>query len=147
MEKTFDNKEASIQDAEMDLSLQQSLRFGNLDNISKDEDKSTRQRLDLVLMPLLGFCYMLQFLDKMTLSYSSLLGLIKDTASSLPRKPSIPDVGTDCVSRNLSAANMLGAPVSSISDISSGRSQLLILWFEFPLANILQHLSFFGVLY
>ncbi|EHK21774.1 uncharacterized protein TRIVIDRAFT_151831 [Trichoderma virens Gv29-8] len=67
----------------MDLSLQQSLRFGTLDNISKDEDKSTRQRLDLVLMPLLGFCYMLQFLDKMTLSYSSLLGLIKDTANKL----------------------------------------------------------------
>ncbi|UKZ51037.1 hypothetical protein TrVGV298_004792 [Trichoderma virens] len=82
MEKTVDNKEKFVQDAEMDLSLQQSLRFGTLDNISKDEDKSTRQRLDLVLMPLLGFCYMLQFLDKMTLSYSSLLGLIKDTAKT-----------------------------------------------------------------
>jgi len=93
MEKTFDNKENFVQDAENDLSLQQSLGFGNLDNISKDEDKSTRQRLDIVLMPLLGFCYMLQFLDKMTLSYSSLLGLIKDTVSSLPHKRSVPGVG------------------------------------------------------
>lgn len=126
MEKTFDNKEKFAQDTEIDLSLQQSLRFGNLDNISEDEDKSTRQRLDVVLMPLLGFCYMLQFLDKMTLSYSSLLGLIKDTVSSLPNKPSAPDVGTECVSRNLSAANIPGALASFISDISSGRSQLLI---------------------
>src|SRR6266511_5406552 len=31
------------------------------------------------LMPLLGFCYMLQFLDKSSLNYSTLLGLITDT--------------------------------------------------------------------
>lgn len=126
MEKTFDNKEKFVQHAENDLSLQQPLGFGNLDNISKDEDKSTRQRLDVVLMPLLGFCYMLQFLDKMTLSYSSLLGLIKDTVSFLPHKPSVPDARTECASRNLSVANIPGAPASFISDISSGHSQLLI---------------------
>jgi hypothetical protein len=28
-------------------------------------------------MPLLGFCYMLQFLDKASLNYSTLLGLLK----------------------------------------------------------------------
>lgn len=37
-----------------------------------------RQKADLVLIPLLGFCYLLQFLDKQTLSYASLLGMPQD---------------------------------------------------------------------
>jgi len=35
------------------------------------------------LLPLLAFCYMLQFLDKSSLNYSALLGLRKDTVSIL----------------------------------------------------------------
>lgn len=35
-------------------------------------------------MPLLGFCYLLQFLDKQSLSYATVLGLLEDTVSHLP---------------------------------------------------------------
>lgn len=63
-------------------------------SITAEEDKATRRKLDLVLMPLLGFCYMLQFLDKMTLSYSALLGIIKDAVGSGSGTPSITPVLT-----------------------------------------------------
>jgi len=39
-----------------------------------------RWKIDLVLMPLLGFCYMLQFLDKLSLNYASLLGILEDVS-------------------------------------------------------------------
>jgi len=83
METTISHKEKSAQDSEMDLSNQISYRVGAVDSISASEDAATRRKLDFVLMPLLGFCYMLQFLDKATLSYSSLLGLPKDTVGCL----------------------------------------------------------------
>ncbi|GLI77294.1 hypothetical protein PoHVEF18_005582 [Penicillium ochrochloron] len=37
-----------------------------------------RRKVDWILLPLLGFCYILQFLDKQTLSYASLLGMLQD---------------------------------------------------------------------
>lgn len=37
-----------------------------------------RRKVDWILLPLLGFCYFLQFLDKQTLSYASLLGMLQD---------------------------------------------------------------------
>jgi len=82
MEKIVSTKEKFTQDSEMNLSMQPSYQAGTVDSITSKEDASTKRRLDLVLMPLLGFCYMLQFLDKATLSYSSLLGLPQDTVSS-----------------------------------------------------------------
>jgi hypothetical protein len=30
------------------------------------------------ILPLMGFCYMLQFMDKVSLGYSTQLGLVKD---------------------------------------------------------------------
>lgn len=43
-----------------------------------EELSKTRRKIDLVIMPLLGFCYMLQFLDKLSLNYASLLGIVQD---------------------------------------------------------------------
>ncbi|KAB5530270.1 major facilitator superfamily domain-containing protein [Coniochaeta sp. 2T2.1] len=41
--------------------------------------RQVRRKVDLILLPMLGVCFFLQFLDKQTLSYSSLLGLLQDT--------------------------------------------------------------------
>jgi hypothetical protein len=88
MEKIISHKEKSPLESEVPLSVQASYGIGIVDSafpedtIADEEDTSTKRRLDMVLMPLLGFCYMLQFLDKATLSYSSLLGIVKDTVST-----------------------------------------------------------------
>ncbi|EER25920.1 hypothetical protein D8B26_008244 [Coccidioides posadasii str. Silveira] len=46
---------------------------------SEEELRRVRWKVDLILMPLLSFCYMLQFLDKQTLNFSTLLGILEDT--------------------------------------------------------------------
>ncbi|KAM3088698.1 Allantoate permease [Clarireedia jacksonii] len=43
------------------------------------EEKSVLRKIDWHLMPLLTFSYFLQFLDKSSLNYSSVLGIQKDT--------------------------------------------------------------------
>lgn len=43
-----------------------------------EDFSQVRRKADWILLPLLGFCYFLQFLDKQTLSYASLLGMISD---------------------------------------------------------------------
>lgn len=48
-------------------------------NVSPQDARRVRWTVDLILLPLLGGCYFLQFLDKQTLSYSSLLGMPQDT--------------------------------------------------------------------
>ncbi|KAJ5546105.1 MFS general substrate transporter [Penicillium frequentans] len=47
-------------------------------HVSEDEDKKVLMKIDLHILPLMGVCYMLQFMDKVTLGYSTNLGLIKD---------------------------------------------------------------------
>ncbi|KIW03940.1 uncharacterized protein PV09_04777 [Verruconis gallopava] len=79
MEKVADINEKSAECAGTVISNQISRGHGVVDHITPEEDAATRRRLDIVLMPLLGFCYMLQFLDKSTLNYSTLLGLLEDT--------------------------------------------------------------------
>lgn len=49
-----------------------------LADVSPEQSRKVLWKIDLFLMPLLGFCYMLQFLDKLSLNYSSILGLLKD---------------------------------------------------------------------
>lgn len=91
MQKIVSYKEKSPLDSEMPLSVQPSHGIGIVatsvsTDMTDEEDALTKRKLDFVLMPLLGFCYMLQFLDKATLSYSSLLGIIRDTVSIYHRK-------------------------------------------------------------
>ncbi len=51
---------------------------GNVADVATPEARKVRWKIDCVLLPLLGVCYMLQFLDKQTLSYASLLGILED---------------------------------------------------------------------
>ncbi|KAI3066890.1 hypothetical protein CBS147353_7884 [Aspergillus niger] len=55
------------------------VQMGNLADVSSTpEAHKVRWKIDSLLLPLLGVCYMLQFLDKQTLSYASLLGILED---------------------------------------------------------------------
>lgn len=47
--------------------------------VTPEDDKRIVQKIDLRLLPIILFVYCLQSLDKTTLSYASVFGLIKDT--------------------------------------------------------------------
>ncbi|KAJ9483193.1 hypothetical protein VN97_g10219 [Penicillium thymicola] len=59
--------------------LKETTTVGSITDVSLEEPRRVRRKVDLILLPILGFCYFLQFLDKQTLSYASLLGMIEDT--------------------------------------------------------------------
>ena len=67
-----ETKSCTPKDPTQDTSL------GIIANVPLEESHRVRRKVDLILLPLLGFCYFLQFLDKQTLSYASLLGMIED---------------------------------------------------------------------
>ncbi|EEB07059.1 allantoate permease [Schizosaccharomyces japonicus yFS275] len=46
---------------------------------TKEEAKHVSRKIDLVLMPLMALTYMIQYLDKVTLSYAALFGMNTDT--------------------------------------------------------------------
>ena len=50
-------------------------------DVPDSEDKRVLRRIDLIIIPLMGFCYMLQFMDKLALSQATLLGLRQDLVS------------------------------------------------------------------
>lgn len=60
--------------------LKQATSIGSIIDVSPEESRRVRRKVDWVLLPILGICYFLQFLDKQTLSYASLLGMIDDTS-------------------------------------------------------------------
>ncbi|KAF9871330.1 allantoate permease [Colletotrichum karsti] len=47
--------------------------------VTAEDDKNVLRRIDLVILPLMLFVYFLQGIDKSTLAYASVFGLIKDT--------------------------------------------------------------------
>ncbi|KAL3450814.1 major facilitator superfamily domain-containing protein [Aspergillus insuetus] len=51
---------------------------GDMTTILTKETRRVLWKIDLVLLPVLGFCYLLQFLDKQSLNYASLLGILED---------------------------------------------------------------------
>ena len=51
---------------------------GDVSQDLAEGSSQVRRKVDWILLPLLGFCYFLQFLDKQTLSYASLLGMLQD---------------------------------------------------------------------
>lgn len=127
MERTLSNKEKAHMDTEMHLSLQPSCRIGGVDNVTHQEDKATKRKLDLVLMPLLGFCYMLQFLDKATISYSAVLGLPQDTV--MPHNSLINNVHKRLTAlRNSTETSSPGPPRYSTLATSSGPFQHPTSW-------------------
>ena len=50
-------------------------------DVPDSENKRVIRRIDLIIIPLMGFCYMLQFMDKLALSQATLLGLRQDLVS------------------------------------------------------------------
>lgn len=52
--------------------------------LSEREEKAIIRRIDLCLLPLMFFSYLLQYLDKTTLSYASILGLLSGTVCCNP---------------------------------------------------------------
>lgn len=46
--------------------------------VSTADSKRVLHRIDYCIIPLMGFCYMLQYMDKLALSQGTLLGLRED---------------------------------------------------------------------
>jgi hypothetical protein len=46
--------------------------------VSTEDSKRVLHRIDYCIIPLMGFCYMLQYMDKLALSQGTLLGLRTD---------------------------------------------------------------------
>lgn len=59
----------------------------SVQTLSEMEEKAIIRRIDLCLLPLMFFSYLLQYLDKTTLSYASILGLLTGTVSCDPAEP------------------------------------------------------------
>ncbi|KAL3459466.1 major facilitator superfamily domain-containing protein [Aspergillus heterothallicus] len=57
-----------------DVDLGQVLDF----EVTPEEEKKVLRKLDMVLIPLMGICYMMQFMDKLALSQATLFGLRQD---------------------------------------------------------------------
>lgn len=76
------SKPGSLKDGVFnDISTSEALnlyRVGNDDEISEEEARALRWKLDLRLMPLLCLTYALQSIDKNTLSYAAVFGLRED---------------------------------------------------------------------
>ena len=52
-----------------------------VEGVADSESKRVLRRIDMIILPLMGFCYMLQFMDKLALSQATLLGLREDLVS------------------------------------------------------------------
>jgi hypothetical protein len=50
--------------------------------ISTADSKRVLHKIDYCIIPLMGFCYMLQYMDKLALSQGTLLGLRSDLVCS-----------------------------------------------------------------
>ena len=68
-------KEREVNDADP------ALQFANAEPIefTPEEAKSVLRKIDWALMPLLCWVYMIQFADKTSLNYASLMGIREDT--------------------------------------------------------------------
>ncbi|RMD40597.1 hypothetical protein DV735_g4535, partial [Chaetothyriales sp. CBS 134920] len=55
-----------------------SLQHGDFIDPNSELAKRTLRKIDMCIIPLMAFCYMLQFIDKLALSGATLLGLIDD---------------------------------------------------------------------
>ncbi|KAL6244912.1 hypothetical protein RBB50_008440 [Rhinocladiella similis] len=75
---TMSGKQAETELGES-LALRESALTTNMPGeLSPEEDRAILRRIDLRLMPLLTISYMLQFIDKQTLNFSSIMGIMTD---------------------------------------------------------------------
>lgn len=61
----------------LDAALQFAKEHGH-NEISPEEDRKVCRKLDLIVMPLFCFLYMNQFMDKTSISFAAIMGVIKD---------------------------------------------------------------------
>lgn len=89
--------------------------------VSTADSKRVLHKIDYCIIPLMGFCYMLQYMDKLALSQGTLLGLRKDLVCfglvSCRLQGAMAD---SLLSSTSKALNTPGAPLSSTLDISFG---------------------------
>jgi hypothetical protein len=65
---------------DFNLAKEESYAEGAAAFVSSPEDaRRAKRKVDFILLPTLAFCYFLQFLDKQSLSYASILGMVQDT--------------------------------------------------------------------
>ena len=46
--------------------------------LTKEEDRAVKRKLDMIVMPLFSFLYMIQFMDKTCISFAAVMGIQKD---------------------------------------------------------------------
>ena len=85
LQKIFGRDSGAHQLHKMSQDLEKTSKMDSKDTVSEmtnitdtTGDKQLRRRLDLYLMPLLTISFLLQFLDKQTLSLASVMGLIQE---------------------------------------------------------------------
>ncbi|KAJ6124208.1 hypothetical protein N7471_011525 [Penicillium samsonianum] len=63
-----------------DLDVGATILNGTIDNLEVDsgEARSVLRKIDMFLLPILAFTYMIQFLDKSCVSYAALWGMVED---------------------------------------------------------------------
>jgi hypothetical protein len=89
--------------------------------VSTADSKRVLHRIDYCIIPLMGFCYMLQYMDKLALSQGTLLGLRTGLVCVAPFSCRLQGHITDgLLSSTSKAPNTHGAPLYSTLDISFG---------------------------
>ncbi|KAE8443146.1 hypothetical protein EG329_002315 [Mollisiaceae sp. DMI_Dod_QoI] len=65
---------------EDDIDSRSSIQVGDIIHVHATPEQEARvlRKIDWFILPLMGFCYMLQYTDKVSLGYSTQLGLMKD---------------------------------------------------------------------
>lgn len=80
--RTFtDVEDGTMAEKAMRIDADPALDFANGEDTSftPEEEKSVLRKIDWALMPLLCWIYALQFADKTSLNYASLMGIREDT--------------------------------------------------------------------
>jgi hypothetical protein len=81
--------------------------------VSPEDNKRIKRKIDWVLMPILGVITALQFLDKTMLAYSSIMGEQHNT--SCPRHVGLTPPQASSTTRKSPCPNTLGLEPSSVS--------------------------------
>lgn len=75
-----------VEKLEVDDSIMRDMDFGQVLEVetTPEMDKKVLRKLDLFLIPLMGGCYMLQYIDKLAISQATLFNLRQDLVCFVP---------------------------------------------------------------